>query len=184
MFALMQSSVARMTALIGDVLDLARGRMGGRHQIETRPPGAAAASARTSDCRNPRRVSRIDWWSRRFDLTEPVDWRPWPESRSFFSNLIGNAVTHGDAGAPITVRGQHRRRGPSGYRSQIQASKSRRSRRNGCFSPSPEAPPTAIRRASDLVFTSHPRLQRPHGGMLTVSSSPEETRFVFQMPLQ
>jgi K+-sensing histidine kinase KdpD len=179
--ALMQSSVARMTALIGDVLDLARGRMGGgiklkRDRREPLRPVLEQVIAETRAACPERPVNA------RFDLTEPVDCDR-ARIAQLFSNLIGNAVTHGDAGAPITVRANIEdgafRPSVANAGEQIPPMAQKR-----LFQPFTRGTANGDTQGLGLGLYIASEIAKAHGGMLTVSSSPEETRFVFQMPLQ
>jgi sigma-B regulation protein RsbU (phosphoserine phosphatase) len=115
------------------------------------------------------------------ELNEPVDC---DRSRvaQLFSNLVGNAVKHGDSAQPIRIYAQTA---------------------EGAFKLSvanagDPIPPFALKR----LFQPYARgsgkgnaqglglglyiaseIARAHGGMLTVASSTLETRFTFQMPL-
>jgi len=100
---MMQDSCRRMSTLINDVLDFARGRLGGglpvdRRIHETLGPALeqVVAEMRTA---YPKRAILLD-----VALTEPVVCDP-PRIAQLLSNLLANAITHGDSAWPIDVRG-------------------------------------------------------------------------------
>ena len=99
---LMQTSVSRMSALINNVLDFARGRLGGGLTVErhSAAPLAPLLEQVLAEFRagTPDRPIEAE-----IAIALPVRC---DESRiaQLFSNLIGNALTHGAADGPIRVR--------------------------------------------------------------------------------
>jgi signal transduction histidine kinase len=99
-----------------------------------------------------------------------------------FSNLLGNALTHGDPAGPVRVRA---RSGDDGFELSV------------ANLGEPIPPGTLIRlfqpfsRASDrpgqqglgLGLYIASEIARAHGGVLEVASSAQETRFTFRMPM-
>ena len=178
--AMMQNSAARMNELISNVLDLTRVRLGGGFQLNrvTEESVFPVLEQVIAELRSARPDRKIDMESH---LGEPVNF---DRSRiaQLFSNLLGNAVQHGDAKAPIRVLA-------------VTA--------EGVFKLSvansgDPIPPVAIKRLFQPfargISTGNPQglglglyiaseIARAHGGMLSVSSASEETRFTFQMPL-
>ena len=178
--AMMQNSAARMNELISNVLDLTRVRLGGGFQLNrvTEELVFPVLEQVIAELRSARPDRKIDMESH---LGEPVNF---DRSRiaQLFSNLLGNAVQHGDAKAPIRVLA-------------VTA--------EGVFKLSvansgDPIPPVAIKRLFQPfargISTGNPQglglglyiaseIARAHGGMLSVSSASEETRFTFQMPL-
>jgi signal transduction histidine kinase len=101
--AMMQNSVGRMADLIGNVLDLARGRLGGglmlnRSSGEPLEPilNQMVAEMRTSW---PDRVIEVQ-----FSLRKPIECDR-HRIGQLLSNLLGNALTYGSTKDPIRVRG-------------------------------------------------------------------------------
>jgi signal transduction histidine kinase len=177
---LMQTSINRMSLLIDNVLDFARGRLGGGLSLQRsdgEPIGLildqVVAELRSS---HPDRTINT-----RFDLTATLNCDG-QRIGQLFSNLLGNAVTHGRPDKPIEVR------------ASIQ---------NGIFELSVSnsgdpIPPSAMAQLFQPFYrgTLKHSLQglglglyiaseiaRAHGGMLDVNSSADETRFTFRMPI-
>ena len=98
---MMQASVVRMSGLINNVMDFARGRLGGGLNLDRRNEALGpvldqvVAEFRMSQ---PDRAIETE-----FSLAEPVNC---DRSRiaQLASNLIGNALLYGKAGAPVRVQ--------------------------------------------------------------------------------
>jgi signal transduction histidine kinase len=177
---MMQSSAARMAELINNVLDLARVRLGGGFELhlnteENLLPVLEQVIAELRSA-NPDSVIKME-----SDLREAFNC---DRSRvaQLFSNLVGNAIKHGDATAPV----------------RIHASTTEGAFKLSVANAGDPIPPFAMKRLFQpyarglgngnpqglgLGLYISSEIARAHGGMLTVSSSPDETRFTFQMPL-
>ncbi len=96
----MQKSVIRMASLIDNVLDFARGRLGGgiNLTLSAQPLGPTLQQV-VDELQTvyPERIIKT-----RFELTKPVLADPIRISQ-LFSNLLGNALTYGAEGEPVTV---------------------------------------------------------------------------------
>jgi signal transduction histidine kinase len=98
---LMQKSVARMSALIDNVLDFARGRLGSGIALKRLPQSLEPVLNQViAELRAGSPGRKIETT---FDLTRAVDCDG-GRIAQLFSNLLGNAVTHGAAERPIRVR--------------------------------------------------------------------------------
>jgi sigma-B regulation protein RsbU (phosphoserine phosphatase) len=98
---LMQKSVARMSALIDNVLDFARGRLGGGIALKRSPQSLEPVLDHvTAELRASSPGRKIE---ARFDLTQPVDCDG-GRIGQLLSNLLGNSIAHGTAASPIRVR--------------------------------------------------------------------------------
>jgi K+-sensing histidine kinase KdpD len=99
---MLRRSASRMAGLINDVLDFARGRLGGGLVVARNSDQAllpilhqVIGELRATD---PQLVIEAE-----FLLTEGVDCDP-SRVGQLFSNLLGNALTHGVAGTPVRAR--------------------------------------------------------------------------------
>jgi sigma-B regulation protein RsbU (phosphoserine phosphatase) len=126
---------------------------------------------------SPGRVIEVD-----FKIDRPVNC---DRSRiaQMLSNLLGNALTHGDSNKPVAVHAQTR---------------------DGSFelwvaNTGPPIPAEAMGKLFEPFFRGNARasgqglglglyiasqIAKAHDGELTVISTPEETRFTFRMPLE
>jgi signal transduction histidine kinase len=176
----MRSSGDRMASLIADVLDLARGRLGGGMALKrkpvfidaivrqvvaelasTHPEHMISAECSTSlaiDC-DPNRIAQL------------------------LSNLLGNALTHGASSEPVRVicnteDGQFKLsviNGGEKIPDQAMA---------GLFRPFVRGKAAADREGLGLGLYIASEIAAAHEGKLTVVSTSEETCFCFSMPLR
>lgn len=175
---MMRDSAARMTALIEDIMDLARGRLGGGLALNRAPeplePVLRGVIAELVAAM-PERVVETD-----FALGEPVDCDR-GRIAQLFSNLLGNALTHGSADRPVRVRAVN---GAGGFELSVA--------NEGEPIPPPDLPrlfqpfyrgaTRPSRQGLGLgLYIAH-EVATAHGGTLEVASTPEETRFTFRMP--
>jgi sigma-B regulation protein RsbU (phosphoserine phosphatase) len=168
-----------MSDLIDDILDFARGRLGGGITLNRdRRPLQPVLEQIVDELRtaSPGRLIETS-----FEFTDPIlcDRK---RIGQLVSNLVGNALTHGSHDQPVRV----------GARTD-----------NGIFelwvanagNPIPES---AMERLFEPFFRGDARDSRQglglglhiasqialaHGGRIDVTSTPDETRFVFSMPL-
>lgn len=190
--AMLQRSAARMAGLIENVLDFARGRLGGGLSL-----------ARTADLRLETILEQViaevrtSWPTRdiRCELTMPQAVAcDGPRLAQMFSNLLANALTHGDPDGPVWVAANC---DETNFELTV----------TNLGQP---IPPTIIdrlfqpftratadsRQRGEIVKTGGTGQQglglglyiaaeiaRAHEGTLTVESSPAETRFTFRMPM-
>ncbi|MDF5775260.1 sensor histidine kinase [Pseudomonas syringae] len=94
------SSVRRATQIVGDLLDFTRSQLGPGIPVKRSPVDIAPVCRRiVNECRSVHPEAKIV-----FDSVKPVMGH-FDSSRleQVFSNLIGNAVQHGDCQAPVTV---------------------------------------------------------------------------------
>jgi signal transduction histidine kinase len=177
---LMQKSISRMSQLIDNVLDFARGRLGGGLTLQRQPnePLVEVLDQVAAELRS----SHMDWdIQTRFDIGQPINCDS-HRIGQLFSNLLGNAVTHGSPDKPIVARA---------------------SIENGIFElsvanggdPIPPATKTKLfqpfyRGAAKkslqglgLGLFIASEIARAHGGTLDVTSDRSETRFSFRMPV-
>jgi signal transduction histidine kinase len=177
---LMGESVRRMSGLIDNVMDFARGRLGNGIGIErvhgTRIEPLLAQVINEIKTAHPAREISIQ-----FDLDQPVD-VDHARIAQMFSNLLGNAVTHGAEDQPIEVR------------ATVVSGQFELSVANG----GDPIPPAAMERLFQPFYRGEVRpsmqglglglyiasqIAQAHGGRIDVTSDASETRFVFRMPL-
>jgi len=183
MLRLMRGSVVRMAGLIDDVLDFARGRLGGgiglaRDDNETLEPVLTQVVAELRATHPDRRIET------HFALSEPV-YCDRVRIGQLASNLLGNALTHGAVDQPVRLEATTR----DGVLSL--------SVTNG-GAPIPEAAmrqlfqpyfrervpgnPDGVGLGLGLYIVSE--IAKAHDGTMAVSSTEQETRFTFEMPLR
>ena len=178
---MMRQSAARMNELIDNVLDLTRARLGGGFKLDlvVEDNMLPLIEAVVDELRiaTPDRIIDV-----KSNLNEPIKCDP-GRIAQLGSNLVGNAIKHGDAKSPVRVLAETA---------------------EGVFKLSvanagEPIPPSAIKRLFQPYVRGLGRgnpqglglglyiaseIARAHGGMLSVSSTPEETCFTFRMPLR
>jgi sigma-B regulation protein RsbU (phosphoserine phosphatase) len=179
--AMLQTTVMRMAGLIDNVLDFARGRLGGGITLDrnARKPLEPVLHQVIDELRlsSPgRQIEAV------YAIDTPVDCDR-TRIGQLVSNLVGNAVSHGAANEPVRVRA---------------------STEDGLFKlsvantgdPIPEAAMgklfepffrgevRASRQGLGLGLHIASQIAKAHDGVLTVTSTPEETNFTFVMPLR
>jgi sigma-B regulation protein RsbU (phosphoserine phosphatase) len=177
---LMGESIDRMSGLITNVMDFARGRLGGGIGVEVssgeRIEPMLAQIINEIKASHPDRVINTG-----FALSQAIEVDP-ARIGQMFSNLLGNAVTHGAIDMPIVVEG-------SVAEGVFQLSVA-----NG----GEPIPPAAMERLFQPFYRGQvrPSLQglglglyiaseiaKAHGGRIDVKSDEVETRFTFRMPV-
>jgi signal transduction histidine kinase len=98
----MHTSSLRMSRMIAQILDLTRTRLAGGLQLNPQPIDLRDAIVHVVD------ELRAAHPTRTIDVTSPPLPGTWDKDRleQVFSNLVGNALLHGDAATPVTVRAQ------------------------------------------------------------------------------
>jgi signal transduction histidine kinase len=176
---LVQNSVRRMSRLIDDVLDLARGRLAGGIPLTHGNDGALETVLhQVFD------EAVMSWPQRRieveFDLQEAVCC---DSSRigQLCSNLLGNAIAHGAPDMPIRARvtakdGLFRLTVANGGEPipHLALGKLFQPFFRGVVRPGQQGLGLGLYIAAEIA--------RGHGGDLSVTSTPAETRFIFKMP--
>ena len=177
---MIDNSVTRMSDLIDNVLDFARGRLGGGITLsrDANRPLEPILEQIVDELRtaSPGRIIETS-----IAITEPVNCDR-TRVGQLVSNLIGNALTHGAPDRPVRVRA----RTEAGIFELSVAN---------AGEPIPE---TAIHRLFEPFFRGDVRdgrqglglglhiasqIAQAHGGRIAVTSTANETRFVFTMPL-
>jgi signal transduction histidine kinase len=175
----MAGSARRMSSLVENTLDFARGRLGGGLPLTMR-------TVDDLDTILEHGVSELQaaWPERRIETTyalrAPVMCDP-ARIGQLFSNLLANALTHGDPGGPVAVRATSHavgfelsvaNRGPAIPTERFV----------DLFKPFARGSAGAGSKGLGLGLFIASEIARAHEGTLDVASTPEETRFTFRMP--
>lgn len=177
---MMEATVHRMAGLIDNVLDFARGRLGGGITLsrDTRKPLEPVIRQVVDELRSvmPDRVIETN-----FHIVDPVNCDR-TRIGQMVSNLLGNALTHGASDRPI----------------QVFASTADKVFELSITNQGVPISPAAMDRLFQPFFRGQvsnslqglglglhiaSEIAKAHGGILTVKSTAEETRFTFLMPL-
>ena len=177
---LMSESIKRMEGLIDNLMDFARGRLGGGIRIERssgeriEPTLAQVVNEMRSG--HPDRVIEM-----RFDIPHTVD-VDHARIAQMFSNLLGNAITHGADERPVLVEarvaeGDFLLSVVNGGEPIPQAALDR------LFQPfyRGEVRPSMQGLGLGLYIAS--QIAEAHGGRIDVRSDTIETKFTFRMPI-
>jgi signal transduction histidine kinase len=176
---LVRGSATRMAALIDNVMDLARGRLGGGLPLER-----SAASQLEPLLRHvvaelqtnaPDRVIDI-----RMSVTEPVDC-DLARIGQLVSNLVGNAIDHGAPDQPIQVTAATQ----DGWFEFSVANAGEQippASLEHIFDPYARGAHRANRQGLGLGLYISNEIAKAHGGTLSVISTRDQTCFTFRMP--
>lgn len=176
---MMEASVDRMAGLIDDVMDFARGRLGSGIDMH-RTVGPLEPVLRhvveELETSQPSRTIICD-----FSAREPISFDP-GRIGQLASNLLANALTHGDPRSPVRIGATTR-----GGRVEIWVANA-----------GAPIPPKAMERLFQPFFRGEVRasqhglglglhiaaeIAKAHGGVLAVSSDEVETRFTLTLPM-
>lgn len=179
--AMMETTVVRMAGLIDNILDFARGRLGGgitltRDAVEDLQPVLEQVVDELRAA-SPDRIITTE-----FDVREPVNC---DRSRlgQLVSNLLGNALTHGDRNLPIRVNASTE----AGFFTLWVANGGApipEDARERLFEPFVRGAVQDHGQGLGLGLYIASQIAQAHAGRLTVASSAAETRFTFEMPLR
>jgi signal transduction histidine kinase len=177
--AMMHASVLRMSGLIENILDFARGRLGGGIGLQRGPTDLELAIRQVVDeLRSAHPDRRIE---ERYALPPLVDCDGLRMSQ-MVSNLVGNACTHSDEGTTIVVSAS-----VLGVDLEIFVANGGapipKSKLMTLFKPFSRERGSAPVQGLGLGLYIASEIATSHGGLLTVDSSASETRFTFKMPL-
>ena len=176
---LVNATVSRMAGLIDNVMDFARGRLGGGITLD----------------RSPHRIdSTVEQVTNELRATYPdrdiiVDLRLETEVHAdhsrlgqLFSNLLGNALMHGDPVAPIRAvldrEGDHLTFETMNFGEPIPAHAM-----ENLFSPFERGKSRSSLQGLGLGLYISSQIAKAHEGSLTAKSEGRETTFTFRMPI-
>ena len=179
--AMMQTTVMRMASMIDNVLDFARGRLGGGITLEydARGPLEPVLAHVIDELRlaSPGRVIESE-----FAIDGPVNCDR-IRIGQLLSNLLGNAVTHGATDKPITVHAETRNGLFELWVTNV-GEAIPQTVMDKLFEPFFRGKARASKQGLGLGLYIASQIAKAHGGALTVASTPAETRFSFSMPLK
>jgi len=177
--AMVNQTVDRMASLIDNVMDFARGRLGGGITLERSESAIEPVLRQVIDelrASNPDVV--IDAQMR---VNTPIDCDQ-VRIGQLFSNLLGNAVTHGAPDTPIRatarIDGTHFELRTTNQGDPIPPEAMRK-----LFAPFTRGEVRPSQQGLGLGLYIASEIARAHGGTLTATSDAEETTFIFRMPL-
>jgi phosphoserine phosphatase RsbU/P len=177
---MINTTITRMSDLIDNVLDFARGQLGGGIALsrDTNHPLEPVLEQVVDELRtaSPGRLIETN-----IAITEPVDCDR-TRIGQLVSNLIGNALTHGAPDKPVRVGA----RTESGIFELSVANAGEpipESAMPKLFEPFFRGDVRDSRQGLGLGLHIASQIAKAHGGGLVATSNPEETLFVFTMPL-
>ena len=178
--SLMEGSIARMHDQIEDLLDFARARMGGGIEIrrDEAQPLNPLLQQTVGELREIHPGSPIET---DFEAERPVSCDRQRLAR-LFSNLIGNALSHGEPGAPVRT-GARIENGTFRFWVANRGDPIPDTMLPDLFTPFVRGDHTD-RHGLGLGLFIASEVARMHDGALEVASTTEETRFTFTMPVE
>jgi signal transduction histidine kinase len=176
--ALTRGAIERMSRLIDDVLDFARTRMGNGIDVERTPTAIAPLVSEIIDelrAAHPDSVLTVE-------MAPMGDvWCDPSRLGQLFSNLVANAITHGNPVAPVFIRaattGNIFEFSVENAGDPIPPEAMER-----LFAPFARGELRPSQQGLGLGLYIASEVARAHGGALTVTSTEEATRFTFRMP--
>jgi signal transduction histidine kinase len=174
------SSVARMSGLINDVLDFARGQLGSGLTLDR-----TAATPLEPVLRQVIAELQASFPDRTIDASIDLHGAVTCDRvriAQLLSNLLGNALAYGAAGKPVEVRAT-----TDDARFELSVSNAGEpvapAVLERMFQPFARGVVRPNQQGLGLGLFIASEIARAHGGTLTVVSSEQETRFSFKMPL-
>ena len=177
---LMLATTRRMGVLIDHVLDFARGRLGGGLDFERQNLASLAPTLEQviAEVRSSYPERHIDT---ELDLSVPIEADP-ARIGQLFSNLLTNAVTHGDPTRPVHVAAF-----VSNGRLEIAVSNSGEqileAAMERLFQPFYRGRVKPHQQGLGLGLYIASQIAQAHGGRIDVESHADATRFTFRMPV-
>jgi signal transduction histidine kinase len=176
---LMQGSTTRMSALIDNVVDFARGRLGGGFSLQRKrvalEPVLRQVMAELQSTAPERAIEAT------FAIAEPVDCDP-VRIAQLFSNLLANALTHGSADTLVRVDAR-----TAAGRFTLSVANAGETIPPAAlpqiFQPFFRGTPGSRKQGLGLGLYIASEIAHAHGAELTVNSDLAETRFTLDLPL-
>ena len=177
---MINTTVTRMSDLIGNVLDFARGRLGGGITLDrdANRPLTPVLEQVIDELRTASPERSIET---RIAITEPVHCDR-TRIGQLASNLIGNALTHGTPDTPVRVAASTEG-GVFEFSVANSGEPIPEAAMDKLFEPFFRGDLRASRQGLGLGLHIASQIAQAHGGRISLTSTPTETRFVFAMPL-
>jgi phosphoserine phosphatase RsbU/P len=175
---MMRQSVTRMAGLIDNVMDFARGRLGGGLTLDRKSVDLDPHILQVVE------ELRAGWPGRtiEMDLASPLVVNCDPARLSqLLSNLVANALTHGAEDGPVTVHAAIED-GELLIHVVNSGDPISPSARERLFEPFTREGTTPSKQGLGLGLYIASEIARAHGGKVSVDSSEEETRFTLRIP--
>ena len=175
----MQATIDRMNAMVGNILDFARGRLVGDMPLRLEPVtvgDVVAQIAAELTVAHPDRAIDLDC-----RVAAPLQCDA-QRIGQLTSNLLGNALTHGASDQPISIICED-------DADEFRLSVSNRGAeipdevRENLFLPFEQGGSDSKAGGLGLGLYIAATIAAAHGGRIDVASSPDETRFTFRMPI-
>jgi sigma-B regulation protein RsbU (phosphoserine phosphatase) len=178
---MINTTVTRMSGLIDNVLDFARGRLGGGITLsrDASRPLEPVLEQVVDELRTASRGRVIET---RIAITEPVNCDR-TRVGQLVSNLIGNALKHGAPNEPVRI-GASTEGGVFELWVANAGDPIPATAMDKLFEPFFRGEVRDSRQGLGLGLHIASQIAKAHGGRIAVTSTPEETRFVFTMPLR
>ena len=176
---MISTTVTRMSALIDNVLDFARGRLGGGIILSRNM--VSLENTLEQVVNELRMASPGRTIETKFAIAQPVNCDP-TRMGQLLSNLIGNALTHGAPDKPVRAGA----RAEDGIFELWVANAGEpipEPAMEKLFEPFFRADVRGSEHGLGLGLYIASQIAQAHGGWLTVTSNSDETRFTFTMPL-
>ena len=176
---MMQTTVTRMAGLIDNVLDFARGRLGGGIALDRKAAPLEPMLIQVVDelrLASPGRIIETN-----FLIDGPVDCDQ-ARIAQMLSNLVGNALVHGSSDKPVIVHAETRDQSFVLWVAN-QGEPIPDVAMEKLFQPFFRGEVRASRQGLGLGLHIASEIAKAHGGILTATSNRAETRFTFVMPI-
>lgn len=176
-----QATNFRMEGLIDNMLDFARGRMGGGITLNPALHQESLEDALKQVITEMQAMSGKHIFNTHIAIKQTVKCDA-PRIAQLFSNLLGNAITHGAANSPVTVNA-FTEEDEFVLRVSNKGDKIPEAAMQKLFQPFSRAEVKPGKKGLGLGLYIASEIARAHQGELKVSSSDEETSFSFHMPV-
>lgn len=175
---MMLKSADRMSNLVDNVMDFARGRLGGGISLNlTDEPLQPTLEQVVEELRSVWIDRRID---AEFRIAHPTQ-MDHPRLAQLFSNLLGNALTHGSPDSAVKIVAETT---PDAFQLWIgnAGNPIPEEALEKLFQPFTRPVDHASKEGLGLGLYIASQIAEAHGGTLSVTSSPKETRFTLRVP--